>query len=65
MRTVLASIAAAALIAAAAAPSVPSAPSVPPCLEEDGSGQTSCYWDARTRGNRLGASYVLIGGERV
>lgn len=62
MRTVLASIAAAALIAAAAAPTVPT---VPPCIEEDGSGQTACYWDARTRGNHMGASYVLIVGERV
>lgn len=62
MRTVLASIAAAALIAAAAAPTVPT---VPPCIEEDGSGQTVCYWDASARGNHAGASYVLIGGERV
>lgn len=61
MRPVFASIAVAALIAAAAAPSIPS---VPPCLEEDGSGQTACYWDAAARGNRLGNSYV-IEGERA
>ena len=62
MRTFLASLAAAALIAAAAAPSVPP---VPPCLEEDGSGQTACYWDAAARGNHQGMSYALIGGERA
>lgn len=62
MRTAFAALAAAALIAAAAAPSVPP---IPPCVEEDGSGQTSCYWDAHARGNHLGNSYVLIEGERA
>lgn len=61
MRALLASIAAAALIAAAAAPSIPS---VPPCIEEDGSGQTVCYWNAAARGNHMGNSYV-IEGERA
>ena len=28
-------------------------------------GQAACYWDAATRGNHVGDSYVLIGGERL
>lgn len=33
--------------------------SVPPCAEED---STNCYWDASTRGNGVGTSFVALGG---
>ena len=35
---------------------------LPACTEEDGSGQTSCYWDAQARGNHQGHSYTIING---
>jgi hypothetical protein len=34
-----------------------------PCTEEDGSGQASCYWDATTRGNHEGRSYIIKNGQ--
>jgi hypothetical protein len=34
-----------------------------PCTEEDGSGQASCYWDATTRGNHEGRSYIIKDGQ--
>lgn len=35
-------------------------PLLPACAEEDGSGGAiPCYWDATTRGNRVGTSYVV------
>ena len=33
---------------------------VPPCIEEDGSGQSMCYWDAAHRGNGQGVSYLVV-----
>jgi hypothetical protein len=33
---------------------------VPPCAEED---STNCYWDAASRGNGVGRSFVDIDGE--
>jgi len=36
---------------------------VPACLEEDGSGQYACYWDASQPGNGVGASYVIVDGK--
>lgn len=33
-----------------------------PCTDEDGSGQTACYWDATTRGNHQGRSYTIENG---
>ena len=36
-------------------------PTLPPCVFEDGSGgPMPCYWDAATRGNGLGASYIAV-----
>lgn len=35
-------------------------PALPPCAFED---ETNCYWDARARGNGLGASFVSIDGQ--
>lgn len=41
---------------------------IPACLEEDGSGQAVCRWDARTAGNGAGQSFTAIttpdGGKR-
>ena len=34
---------------------------IPSCIEEDGSGQAVCLWDARTRGNGEGTSFLKIG----
>lgn len=61
MRAVFSAICAVAALAAATV----SPDSIPPCQFEDGSGQSVCYWDAATRGNHVGDSYVLIGGERL
>ena len=36
------------------------AQAVPPCIEEDGSGQSMCYWDAAHRGNGQGVSYLVV-----
>ena len=36
------------------------ASAVPPCIEEDGSGQSMCYWDAAHRGNGQGVSYLVV-----
>lgn len=33
---------------------------VPPCIEEDGSGQSVCYWDAASRGNHQGVSHLVV-----
>ena len=35
---------------------------LPACTDEDGSGQTSCYWDAQARGNHQGHSYTITNG---
>jgi hypothetical protein len=32
---------------------------IPPCVEEDGSSPTPCYWDADQRGNGLGRSFIV------
>jgi hypothetical protein len=45
----------------AAAPE--SGPSVPACLQEDGSGQDLCYWDAQTMGNGQGMSFIVMDGK--
>ena len=36
------------------------ASAVPPCIEEDGSGQSVCYWDAASRGNHQGVSHLVV-----
>lgn len=36
------------------------AQAVPLCIEEDGSGQSMCYWDAAHRGNGQGVSYLVV-----
>lgn len=33
---------------------------IPACKNEDGSGQTSCYWDADTMGNGRGTDFVKV-----
>jgi hypothetical protein len=42
-------------------PPVPSSPvySLPACAEED---STNCYWDAQSRGNGKGTSFVNLNG---
>lgn len=35
---------------------------LPACTYEDGSGQTSCYWDAQAMGNHQGHSYTITNG---
>lgn len=61
MRAMLSAICVvAALIAVMVAPG-----SIPPCVFEDGSGQSVCYWDAATFGNGRGESYLMVGGERL
>lgn len=47
-------------------------PTLPACVEEDGSGQALCYWDAQVQGNGLGTSVVsgdcapdVVGGDKV
>lgn len=57
------SIIAAAALAVAGV--ISSTAAIPPCDYEDGAGQSVCYWDAASWGNRRGESYVLVDGEPV
>lgn len=42
---------------AVAAKPKPATP-IAPCIGEDGFGPAPCIWDARTRGNGIGDSYI-------
>lgn len=46
--------------------SVPAyAADIEPCEFEDGSGQSACYWDAETMGNRVGETVIVYRDEQV
>lgn len=38
---------------------------LPLCEHEDGSGQSTCMWDATRQGNKRGLSYIIRNGRVV